>query len=192
MDKTTDAIREDLDATRDAMTDKLGQIESRVKDHVDGTVDSVKHVFDIGEHVNQRPWVALGASFLAGCVLAGLDAPSRPRTRETWRGNQWPANGNGRNGAQGFDAGTMVSQASSVVADVGHQVADRFGDEIDLVKAAAIATLVGLARDWFKDAMPAFGAQFDRVLAERGGRVAAVPAMRPADSRRAVNGTGGL
>lgn len=186
MDSTTDAIREDLEATRDRMTQKLGQIESRVKDQVDDGVESVKHVFDIGDHVNERPWVALGVSFLAGCVLASLEAPRRPRSYEAWRSKYLPASGNSHLSAHGFDAGAIVTQASSAVAEMGHQVTDRFGAEMDMVKAATVATLTGLARDWLKETMPAFGKQFERVLSERRSGLAST---RPSGASPSANGS---
>lgn len=91
MDQRTEYIRQDIDATREAMTDKLEQIESKVKGTVDdlkGSVENtvetvkenVKQAFDIKQQVSERPWTMLGASVVAGYVLGSLgssdDSPS--------------------------------------------------------------------------------------------------------------------
>lgn len=84
MDQTTDAIRQDIDATRDSMTDKLEQIESKVKGTVDDlkgtvdtTVDQVKQVFDVKQQVGERPWMMFGGAVLAGYVLGSLGSDDK-------------------------------------------------------------------------------------------------------------------
>lgn len=89
MDQRTESIKQDIDATRDSMTDKMEQIEARVKGtvedikgSVEDTVENVKQAFDLRQQVDQRPWTMLGASVLAGYVLGSLGGDS-PRSIES-------------------------------------------------------------------------------------------------------------
>lgn len=181
MDQTTDAIRQDIDATRDSMTDKIELIESRVKEQVDDTVQSVKGVFDIREHVDQRPWLSLGTSLVVGAVIGSLDRPdARPYDR--WRDDNWRAPGTSGYGDRGQGASSMFAQAPAAIAEVRDQVVDRIGDELDVVKVALVATLADMARDWLNNQLPEFGTQFERALNERRGSTP-VPAPMPAAAR---------
>jgi hypothetical protein len=74
--------RQDIADTRSAITEKLGILEDRVQE----TVDGVKHAFDLQYQVKQRPWLMFGGSVLVGYVLgprgggssAAADTPSEP------------------------------------------------------------------------------------------------------------------
>jgi len=72
MDQRTEPIRQDIDALRDSMTDKMGQIEAKVKSTVDDTTETVKRAFDIKGQAAERPWAAVGLSLLAGYVLGSM------------------------------------------------------------------------------------------------------------------------
>ncbi len=83
MDPRTESIKQEIDATRTAMTTKIEQIESQVHETVDtikssaqDTVDSVKERFNVKRMVNERPWTMLGASMLTGFVLGSLGGDS--------------------------------------------------------------------------------------------------------------------
>lgn len=107
MAERTEPIRQDIDATRSSMTHKLEQIEDQVRDKVDSTVSQAKRVVDVRHHVNERPWLTLGAAVVAGYVLGSLGGdetprPARPRPGEPMRyyvaeGNE---GGEQRRGAQ--------------------------------------------------------------------------------------------
>jgi len=87
MDERTETIRHDIDATRESMTEKIEQIETRVRDTVENvrgsvehTVENVRQAFDVRQQVNERPWLMLGASVVAGYVLGSLGgSDSEPR-----------------------------------------------------------------------------------------------------------------
>ena len=59
------------------MTDKMEQIESKIKGTVTETNDSVKRMVDIRHQVSEHPWAALGLSVLAGYALGSI-GESRP------------------------------------------------------------------------------------------------------------------
>lgn len=93
MAERTEPIRQDIDATRSAMTDKLEQIEDQVRDKVDATVSQAKRVVDVRQHVNERPWLAFGAAVTIGYILGSMGdddgherhQPAHPRRGEPMR-----------------------------------------------------------------------------------------------------------
>jgi hypothetical protein len=107
MGDQTEVIRQQMEGTRTALAEKLGQLEAQVtdkvqqatttvaetvdnvseavdsvKETVDGTVEAVKHTFDLEWHAKHHPWLLLGGAvvlgFVGGRMLAG---PGRPRER---------------------------------------------------------------------------------------------------------------
>lgn len=83
MDPRTESIKQEIEATRTAMTAKMEQIESQVYGTVDTikssaqeTVDSLKESLNIKRMVEERPWTMLGASILTGFVLGSLGGSS--------------------------------------------------------------------------------------------------------------------
>ena len=72
-----DNARRVVAESRSSLTRKLGMLDDRVKE----TVTDVKHVFDFGYQVQQRPWAMVGGSVLVGYTLARL--VSAPRTTKT-------------------------------------------------------------------------------------------------------------
>src|SRR5437868_13888237 len=84
MDQRTEPIRQDIDSIRDSMTDKMEQIESKIK----GTVEDTRRMVDVKYQVSQRPWAALGASILIGYAIGSIggdDTPAQPQRGETMR-----------------------------------------------------------------------------------------------------------
>jgi hypothetical protein len=57
--------RQDIADTRSAITEKLGILQNRAQDAVNG----VKHTFDLHYQVKQRPWLMFGGSVLVGYTL---------------------------------------------------------------------------------------------------------------------------
>jgi len=82
MDQRTEPIRQDIDSIRDSMTDKIEQIETKIK----GTVEDTRRMVDIKYQVSQRPWAALGVSLLVGYTLGSLgggdDTRAQPQRGE--------------------------------------------------------------------------------------------------------------
>src|SRR5215207_619618 len=84
MDQRTEPIRQDIDSIRNSMTDKLEQIETKIK----GTVDDTRRMVDVKYQVSQRPWAALGVSLLVGYTLGSIggdDRNAEPQRGETLR-----------------------------------------------------------------------------------------------------------
>lgn len=79
MGERTAAIRQEIDETRDSMTDKVAEIESQVygtvdslKENAQQRVDQVKERLNLQRMVDERPWTMLGAAMLTGFVLGSL------------------------------------------------------------------------------------------------------------------------
>lgn len=68
MDQRTESIKQELDATREALTAKLEQLESQAPDLVKASTQATlkrawSHVIRM---VNERPWAMLGAAVTLG------------------------------------------------------------------------------------------------------------------------------
>ena len=142
------------------MTNKLEQIEGQVRDKVDSTVSQAKRVVDVRQHVNERPWLSLGAAVMAGYFLGSMGGddrpePAAPRPGEPMR--YYAVDGNGRDeerrGAQQAQHGVYRSnsqpyegqrheapyyQRRSQMSSVVSQIVDPLRSEISLIATAAL------------------------------------------------------
>src|SRR5262245_25381872 len=112
MDKRTEPIRQDIDSIRDSMTDKMEQIESKIK----GTVEDTRRMVDVKYRVSQRPWAALGASILIGYALGSIggdDTPAAPRPGEPVRYYSKPDDDRARAGLAAKSNGASLAQQDS-------------------------------------------------------------------------------
>lgn len=71
--------RREVTESRSALTRRLGMLDDRVQE----TVADVKHVFDFDYQMQQRPWVLVGGSVLAGYTLARLVGGPRTTTHSS-------------------------------------------------------------------------------------------------------------
>jgi len=104
-------IRQQMEGTRTALTEKLEKLETRlaekvqettttiadtvesvsdtvenVSERVEGTVDAVKHTFDLKWQAEHHPWLLLGGAVLVGFVGTSLLLPPR---RPEGRDREW-------------------------------------------------------------------------------------------------------
>jgi hypothetical protein len=68
MDNTQREIRNEIEATRLGMVEKIATLEERV----DCTIQGVKRSFDPNYQVQQHPWLAVGLAAAAGYMISGL------------------------------------------------------------------------------------------------------------------------
>jgi hypothetical protein len=68
MDNTQREIRNEIEATRAGMVEKIATLEDRV----DSTIRGVKRSFDPKFQTEQHPWLFLGLSVVAGYLFSGL------------------------------------------------------------------------------------------------------------------------
>jgi len=85
MDTRTEPIRQDIDQIRESMTDKMGQIESKIKGTVEDTTETLKRGLDVKYQVGEHPWAAMGAALLAGYALGSMGGSSSSSSPATYR-----------------------------------------------------------------------------------------------------------
>jgi hypothetical protein len=153
------------------MTDKMEQIESKIK----GTVDDTKRMVDIRYQVSQRPWIALGTSVLIGYALGSLgDSQSASPSYSGSAVQYFPASTEDRNrssatsGERDRYTNTSYQQEPRHSSEPGivDQLKDQFGGELETLKAAAVASLISLVRDAVRQNLPALHQEVERLRAE--------------------------
>ena len=76
-----------IEETRSAITDKVALLKERARE----TIGSVTQLFDLRYQVNQRPWLMLSGSLLAGYMLGRrsrmVTASKLPFSREVQQSN---------------------------------------------------------------------------------------------------------
>ena len=94
MDDDLATIRSQMNQTRTDLSEKLESLESRVSDGMQSTgavvadtmtsvrdaVQSVSQTLDLRRQVQQHPWLAVGASFALGCLVARLSSSKARQT----------------------------------------------------------------------------------------------------------------
>jgi len=154
VDHELEVIRGQMEATRESLADKLGELESQVRetvqaagetvtstvdgvkevvssvtDTVSSTVETVKETFNLRKQVEEHPWTALGAAVAVGAIGGWLvEAPS------------------GKPSSAASVAFTPPSPRSSepgVMAKFLHNL-----------QGLAVGSLIGVARDYINEIAP--------------------------------------
>ena len=68
MDHTQSEIRNEIEATRAGMVEKIATLEQRV----DGKIREVKRSVDVNYQTERRPWLMVGIAIAAGYLLSGI------------------------------------------------------------------------------------------------------------------------
>jgi len=193
MDQRTEPIRQDIDSIRDSMTDKLEQIETKIK----GTVEDTRRMVDIKYQVSQRPWAALGVSLLVGYTLGSIggdDQRAQPQRGESFRYYDEPKDDRARSTRERDTAsreaafGQPADTRRAAQPAMLDQIMDQFGDEFQMLKAAAITSVIGLVRDAVRQNLPALDQELGRLRSEQGGSSAPSASTRANDTSRKGNG----
>jgi len=112
VDNELEVIRDEMEQTRANLADKLGALETQVRETVSGateavnstvegvkdvvssvsdTVESVTDTFNVSKQVEQHPWLALGAAVAAGFVAAQvIGRSSQPAPAPAPEPQSWP------------------------------------------------------------------------------------------------------
>ncbi|HEV3236616.1 MAG TPA: hypothetical protein VGZ25_06480 [Gemmataceae bacterium] len=176
MDPEPRVIRQEIDETRQSLTEKLETLENQVmgtvqqardtvqdtidtvKSTVTDTVDSVKRTFDIEYQVSQRPFVCSGLSFAAG-FMAGALIKGAGQHRSFSNGTHASHLGQeptqfSRDNEFGSYNGQMPESAARFSSVAEPKSKNLFSDELTRVKGLALGTLMGLVRDYAKQSLP--------------------------------------
>jgi hypothetical protein len=157
------------------MTDKIEQIETKIK----GTVEDTRRMIDIKYQVSQRPWAALGVSLLVGYTLGSLggrdDTRAEPQRGEPFRYYDQPRDDRAHamrerdNDARNAAFAPSTSHQRAAEPGMLDQIMDQFGDEFQLLKAAAITSVVSLVRDAVRQNLPGLDQELGRLRSEQDG-----------------------
>jgi ElaB/YqjD/DUF883 family membrane-anchored ribosome-binding protein len=160
MSEETDAIRQDIAMVRESMTDKIEQIESKVRGTVDTTVEQVNRLFDLRQQVHDRPWAALSVAALVGFAagsMGGSSSSSHANDASYAYGSRTYA----RPAAYGARPDTAYRAHQS--NDMTNKLGDQFGNELRLITAATLAAGVNMLRDTIKQSVPNFDQEYAKV-----------------------------
>jgi len=134
-----------------AVTDKVEDTVNTVTETVTDSVESVKQAFDITGYVEQYPWLSIGAAAAVGYTLGCvLGGPSG------WNGmsgSQASALPPASAGGTSF-AGDTTRQESSSRSGMGSSFLDAFAPVLDKFKGLAIGTAAGLVSDMVLKNLP--------------------------------------
>jgi ElaB/YqjD/DUF883 family membrane-anchored ribosome-binding protein len=153
MDPQPEVIREQIENTRDSLTEKLQTLEDQVKEtvssvrsKVEGTVEavsntvkssveSVKNTFDIPEQTRRHPHAMVGGAFGVGALLGWMTMRRRSHMPEPyWSSAPEPEPAVGRYEAR--SGGGWFSNMLTPLAEEMHKI-----------KATGLGFLIGLTRD---------------------------------------------
>ena len=117
MDNTQREIRNEIEATRVGMVEKIATLEERV----DCTIQGVKRSFDPNYQVRQHPWLAVGLAAAAGYLMSGL-VLGRPHPKaELVLPNDWNRRGTQQTGlvqsVVGMLSGVVTATAVSMARE---------------------------------------------------------------------------
>jgi hypothetical protein len=176
MDQRSDYIRQDIESTRAALGDKLDTLETKARE-----------AFDIKHQVAERPWMMLGAAVATGYVLGSLGG-GEPEQR--WHGQPLMTSDYTRHGQPLMT--NDYTQHASHNANEQHEPSRvdsflaQFDDELDMLKTAAMATLVDFIRSTIREYVPAISDHLDQAARDHGLR----PTSSPGGSMREGTRTG--
>lgn len=169
MDNQTEVIRQQMEGTRTALTDKLVQLEAQVSDKVQqatssvadtveavsetvdnvketvqDTVDAVKHTFDLDWHAKQHPWMLFGGAILLGLV-GGRILRGPERTRQ-YRPAPQPQ--------PAPPPPAPPPQRAEKPKEESHGIFDRLREEASGLKKVGIGLAMGVLREVVSHAVP--------------------------------------
>jgi hypothetical protein len=184
MDAEPEVIRQDIEQTRSALTEKLETLEEEVRDTyqsakesveetienvtetVQETVETVQRTFDLEYQMQQRPWVLIGGSVAAGVAAGYVLNNLRPQAT-TWDDSARYVPPPSRP----VDQGSAFASQQARYTPPRHEgpsffqsLFGRFDKEIGMVKEMAIGYAAGVLRDMIKEALPAVKERVQQVM----------------------------
>jgi ElaB/YqjD/DUF883 family membrane-anchored ribosome-binding protein len=206
MDAEPEVIRQDIEQTRSALTEKLETLEEEVMgtvrnaketveetienvtETVQETVETVQRTFDLEYQMQQRPWVLIGGSVVAG-VAAGFLADSLRARVTSWEDSSRTVPPPGPSKAYGATAFRSPQQEFAPPPrregpSFFQSLLGRFDKEIGMVKELAIGYAAGVLRDMVKEALPAVKEQVQKVMDSATAKMGGKPVDGPVVQER--------
>jgi ElaB/YqjD/DUF883 family membrane-anchored ribosome-binding protein len=177
MDQKPDVIRQQIEQTRESLTDKLETLEGQVRQTissvsstvgqtvenvkskvedtvqavssaVEHTVDSVKRTFDIPYQVRRHPYLMTGGALALGAALGYLLAGRQRRPRRRPRAEWVPSyTPPAPAPAEAYEEPRQAGRGASSRPGFFTGLLEPLAGEFDKIKATAIGAFLGLARD---------------------------------------------
>ncbi len=123
IDHLQQQIQGQVDDTRQQVTDTATQVREEAQAVVTDTVDTVKHAveeFDLNRHVQERPLITAGAALLGGFILGAMLDSDGGRSRhsgDAGSGSYSPQGGHSSNGSSGFSDTIRTAARKSGLED---------------------------------------------------------------------------
>ena len=126
MDHTQREIRDEIEATRAGMVEKIATLEQQV----DGKIREVKRSFDINYQTERRPWLMVGLAAAAGYLLSGIVLPRpTPRARVELPKN-WHERLNGNQQQRAGITTSLMGMVSGVVTATAVALAREYATKL--------------------------------------------------------------
>jgi len=133
VENATTVVTDTVDAIKETVHDTVATVQQGVK----GSVDSVKDLFDVPAHVQQRPWLMMGGSVAVGYCIGTMLAPS-PSSQYS------PASNGAVPSPRALGAPPLSAPAEPSI----------WAAEIAKLKGLALGVLFGTARELLVSSMP--------------------------------------
>ncbi len=154
MGETADAIKDDIEHRRRAMTHDVNELEERAKSMTDWR-----------QHVEDRPMTVLGLAAAGGLLIGWLTGSSSDRAREPRYGSSYqPQSQNG--GGHGVSGWVTGEHGPTQATQAGK---DRAASKVDEIRGALMGLAASKAEEFLKEALPGFSQEVDRVQQKRDG-----------------------
>jgi DNA-binding protein YbaB len=200
MDAEPEVIRQDIEQTRSALTEKLETLEDEVMgtvrsakesveetienvtETVQETVETVQRTFDLNYQMQERPWVLIGGSVAAGVAAGYVLEGLRPRATAWDDSTRYvptesrPADKGG--GAFGYQQARYTPPRTEGPSFF-QSLLGRFDKEIGMVKELAIGFAGSVLRDMLKEALPAVKDKVQQVVDSATTKMGGQPVKGP-------------
>jgi ElaB/YqjD/DUF883 family membrane-anchored ribosome-binding protein len=142
---TVQDAREAVTDTVETVRDAVTETVDVVKDSVRETVDTVKETLDLSLQVERHPWAMVGGSVAVGFASGCLFDLAAEEMRHVAARRATFTHRNG---------GPLRAEPPSAGHSWLGELADKFHDEIGQLKGLAIGVALGVARDMLAQSMP--------------------------------------
>src|SRR5262249_46000678 len=146
-------VRQDIENTRAAMTEKLEMLEERARETVESAKSAMQHTIDVHYQVDQHPWKMVGASVLVGYLLgrvtSGGSASSRIDGQRILILDTPVVIGTSSTSQKRIEQDPS-SRSKLQEPELSGGILEQYKDELAIIKVAAIGAMVGVMRDLIK------------------------------------------
>jgi uncharacterized protein YjbJ (UPF0337 family) len=182
--------------TVDEAKSTVENIVVNVKETMDDTVTMVRHSFDLPYQVEQRPWLMLGGSVVVGWMLGNMFRGPARRSYASYDYDEYDNakesylrktggltsmytinNQADESGTSGYQSEEHPSSSSTHSVSRGRWLPSlpNFQQEIDMLKGAAIGTLMGTLREMIRQNMPSVAPHLEKVINSASAKLGAEP-----------------